>query len=171
MSEESRSSDPANVDVKNATIRLVGDINEKSFNTVVDGIGAIKECEVLTILLGTYGGEFYWGLAIYDYLKYCGLNLKIFCVGPVMSAGIIILQAGHDRVATPNSQFMIHYGQDSNESESDALQNAKMLKLMKDIIGGRAKVKKRTLNKWFNMNSWMDSKLAIKNGIIDRMTK
>lgn len=120
------------------------------------------------VVLNTEGGDFYQGLAIYDFLKNYA-NLTIVCTGPVMSAGTIILQAATHRLATPCAQIMVHYGEDSNSNAEQAKHNAEMLKLMKELLSARLKVTKRTLNNWFTKDTYFTAQRAMEVGLIDKV--
>ena len=58
------------------------------------------------------GGDVYHGLAIFDAIKTCKNHVNIIVYGHAMSMGSIILQAADERIMTPNSRMMIHYGED-----------------------------------------------------------
>lgn len=157
------------IDRVNHTIYLIGEVNDEMYKTAVYGLTALQQAEDITIVLNTYGGEFYQSLAIYDLFKFSEKKIKVVCNGPVMSAGIIILQGGTERVAFPNSQLMVHYGEDSNESVDDIKHNTSMLKLMKNIIAERSNVGLRKINSWFKNDTYFSVDEAIKYGLIDRV--
>ena len=160
-------------DVINNTLYLTGEVCEAMTMAVEKAITRMhlaknKEYPP-TIVLNTIGGDFYQALGIYDSIKYSELDIKIVCNSCVMSAGMIILQAGTERVSHEHTQFMIHYGEDSNVSSDSAKHNAKMFELMKDIIGERVKVKRRTLNAWFKSDTFFSAREAKSKGLIDRL--
>lgn len=157
------------IDIKNHTIHLTGEVDHNMYNTVLKGISLMPEVEELTFVLNTLGGSFYDALGIYDLIRFCGVKTKIVVAGPCMSSGAVILQAATERVAMPNSQIMIHYGEDSNDSPSTAKHNNDMLKLMKDIFAERTKVTKRTLNNWVAKDTYFSAEEALKAGLIDRI--
>lgn len=66
--------------------------------------------EPITIIMNNIGGDIYHCFAIYDAIKACKSHVMIKVVGHAMSAGSIILQAADERVMTPTSRQMIHYG-------------------------------------------------------------
>lgn len=66
--------------------------------------------EPITILMNNIGGDEYHCFAIYDAIKACESHITIIVYGHAMSAGSIILQAADERVMTPTSRQMIHYG-------------------------------------------------------------
>lgn len=137
------------------TLHLYGDVDEDMYKVCVEFLsnGVPKN-----VLLHTQGGDFYIGLSIYDLLK--KHSPTIIATGACMSAGVLIFCAGEKRLATPSTQFMIHYGQDSNASSSEAAHNKDMLKLMKDIVASRTNVTRRTINWWFKADTFINVKRA-----------
>lgn len=66
--------------------------------------------EPITILMNNIGGDEYHCFAIYDAIKACKSHITIIVCGHAMSAGSIILQAADERIMSPTSRQMIHYG-------------------------------------------------------------
>lgn len=64
----------------------------------------------ITVIMNNPGGDWYHGMGIFDAIQLCKNHVTIKVYGYAMSMGSIILQAGDQRVLTPNSRFMIHYG-------------------------------------------------------------
>ena len=168
-----------NVDIDDGLFSIIGDVNEDLYEKVfqdiilltknednVDKNGKIKQA---TLFLSTYGGEVYYGFAIYDLLKISVKNLKIICSGPVMSAGTIILQAGHERVAMPNAQLLVHFGMEVNDSQQSKQHHADVNKRIKKILSDRCTVKEQTVKKWFSKESYFDSARAKEVGLVDRI--
>jgi ATP-dependent Clp protease, protease subunit len=62
------------------------------------------------IHLASYGGEIESGFAIFDTIRMSRNRVVVFGIGPVMSMGVIILQAGDQRVLAPNAHVCIHDG-------------------------------------------------------------
>jgi ATP-dependent Clp protease protease subunit len=67
----------------------------------------------ITIYLNTVGGCVNQGFAIYDAIKSSSCEITVCGTGQVMSMGVIILQAADYRVLTPNTDVMIHDGENS----------------------------------------------------------
>lgn len=64
----------------------------------------------ITIIMNNIGGDVNHGLAIYDAVRACKSHVTIKVFGHAMSMGSIILQAADERIMSPNSSQMIHYG-------------------------------------------------------------
>lgn len=65
----------------------------------------------ITIIMNNPGGDYYNGLAIYDAIDTCRNFVRVLVYGRAQSMGTIILQAADERILSPRSSFMIHYGQ------------------------------------------------------------
>lgn len=159
------------IDTETATVDLTGEVDDVMYKKVLKAIHILKDADYITFVLNTPGGSFYQGLAIYDLIRLGAPNSKIICCGMVMSAGVIILTAGSTRVSYPSTQFLVHYGEDSNTSTTEANHNAKMLRLMKDILCTKVNVKRRTVNSWFTKETYYDVKGALEVGLIDRVVE
>lgn len=155
------------IDYKNSTVYLIGDVDEHMYDKLTKALVLFRGRESIAIVLNTEGGDFYQALAMYDMLKGSGKNIRIYCSGPVMSAGVIILQAATERIAYENSQILVHYGEEIADSGTVAKHNQKMFKLMKDIIGARTSVGRRTLSRWFSQETYLSADEALKAGLID----
>lgn len=66
----------------------------------------------IRIILNTFGGDWYSGIAIYDAIKSCECHVTIEVYGAAMSMGSIILQAADERIVHENSTIMVHDGSD-----------------------------------------------------------
>lgn len=64
----------------------------------------------ITVIMNNPGGDVIHGMAIYDFIKGCRNHVTIKVYGQAMSMGSIILQAADQRLLSPNSKVMIHYG-------------------------------------------------------------
>jgi ATP-dependent Clp protease protease subunit len=80
--------------------------------------------EPITIIANNPGGHVSHGLAIYDAIRACKspVSMKIF--GQASSMGSIILQAADERIMSPQSSQMIHYGSVSLDGEAQTVYKA-----------------------------------------------
>lgn len=99
------------VDQTNRRIFLHGDIEEDSIKQVIKGIfllqSASKE-KPIEIYVGTLGGDEYEMFGLYDVIRSCESHIITIGIGKVMSAGPLLLAAGDERRAYPNTSFMVH---------------------------------------------------------------
>ena len=160
------------VDLVNNTIYLNGDVDGELYDFLMQGLAMInlggnKEMEKTTIVLSTYGGDVYFGLAMYDAIKVFAGQTKIICSGPVMSAGTIILQAADERVMMENSHLLVHYGMEVNGDTNTKIQHEMLQKRMKAVLIDKCSAKPATIKKWFTKESYFDTKRAIEVGLVD----
>jgi ATP-dependent Clp protease protease subunit len=81
----------------------------------------IKNMNILTLAshdpifihMNTIGGEWSYGMAIYDAIKTSPCHVTIVAFSWARSMSSIILQAAHKRVMMPNACFMVHWGTSS----------------------------------------------------------
>lgn len=133
----------------------------------------------IEIHLNSEGGIVYDALGIYDAIvsiseKY---DVKISCIGRVMSAGFLILSAGTKglRFAGRNTTFMLHQVQISqmtsgiSEIENELQESNRLQDIYIDIVSSHSKVNKTKLNKIIKdqKNYYFDAKKALELGFID----
>ena len=147
---------------------LVGEVNAYMLEKFLEGVARLSDDDTLVVHLSTEGGDVSIGIALHDLIKREG-NVTIFVHGACMSAGMIVLAAAKTRVSMPNAQFMIHFGEETNSSPTEAKHNIRISKLMRRLIGNRAKITKRTVNNWFKTNAYFTAKDALEYGLIDRI--
>ena len=161
------------VDVVNKTIHMYEDIDKDAFFQVTAGLAFIrnhvkKECDI-TIELSTYGGDLYYGFAIYDALMRWRGKVTIICCGPVMSAGTLVLQAGDRRVMLPNSDLMVHFGEQTTTDLATKVHYDYMFNKMQKLMASRSKVKLSSVKKWFTKESYFDKHKALEVGLVDEV--
>jgi ATP-dependent Clp protease protease subunit len=66
--------------------------------------------EPIIVHMHSIGGNWNDGMAIYDSISLCKSYVTIVVYGQAESMSSIILQAADNRVMTPNSYFMCHFG-------------------------------------------------------------
>ena len=88
----------SNIDREYGIIYLHGEVDSDMYGVAARGLADLSVThENITMVLNTEGGDFYQALAIYDLIRIAetinNTPVKILCVGPVMSSGVIILSA------------------------------------------------------------------------------
>lgn len=161
------------IDKINRTLALVGEVNEDMYARLLASLmffaseGDTKK--PITIILNTYGGDLYQALGMTDLIKTQSNPVHILCVGPVMSAGTIILQAADVRAMTPQSYLMMHYGQDASDSEQLLLHNTRLLKEIKNLFKTKTKASPRTINGWFTKDTYYNASQCLSSGLVDKV--
>lgn len=136
--------------------------------------------EPITIIMNNPGGDWYHGIAIYDAVKNSKCHITMKILGHAMSMGAIILQAADERIISPNSRFMIHYGymgMDSNHPKifqkwSD--ESKKLDKDMERLLLARIHEKHPTfplgkLQKMLNFDTILSASETIQLGLADKV--
>src|SRR3989338_6946961 len=95
---------------KSISIRLQGEINDKSVKNLIDLVEKeFRTCiKKFYIMISSPGGYVDPGLTAYNFLK--GLPIEVITTnfGSVDSISTIIFCAGAKRYSVPNSRFIIH---------------------------------------------------------------
>lgn len=171
------------VDMINRTMLIFGSIDEDIYHLVWLGLAALRQADheaPIRIEISTIGGDVEIGLAIFDLIRGCGMPVHTVAVGYAQSMGIVLLQAGDVRSATPNSNLMAHWGHQSVEDTNpenyrrklkhqDSLDN-----ICDNIMVKRMKKKKKamTLKKFKELTTldwYLTPAEAVKYGIIDHI--
>lgn len=79
------------------------------------GNGSGGNRKKITVVVNTCGGEALQGLAIYDLLRSCGLDVTTVILGEVASSGLAVVLAGRERLMYPNA--ILHFHQTAMEFE------------------------------------------------------
>lgn len=75
----------------------------------------LMSLDPIQIHMNTIGGEWSYGMGIYDAIKQSKCDVTIIAYSWARSMSSIILQAAKDRVMMPNSSFMVHWGTSTEE--------------------------------------------------------
>jgi ATP-dependent protease ClpP protease subunit len=89
--------------------------------------------------------------------------------GPIMSAGTVILQAGDERVITPRSYLMYHFGRQVAETQQCVSHFAEITKDVKDLYKKSSRVSAKVINTWFEKETYYNASEALKLGLVDRI--
>lgn len=64
----------------------------------------------ISVMVNSFGGCWYNGMAIYDAIKFCPAIVNCYIIGAAMSMGSIVIQAADRRIMYPNATMMVHDG-------------------------------------------------------------
>ena len=90
-----------------------------------------KSSDPITIHMNSIGGSWSDGMVIYDAIIISKCYITIVAYGQAESMSSIILQAGDERLITPNTYFMAHYG--SSDASGDYLSSQNWMQYEKHI--------------------------------------
>ena len=108
-----------NIFIPSRTIYLSNEEGECiNFDTSRDAVKALHllqfiNTETITVIINSFGGCWYNGMAIYDSIKQAGVHVDAYVIGSAMSMGSVILQAADKRYIYPNATLMIHDGDEN----------------------------------------------------------
>jgi ATP-dependent protease ClpP protease subunit len=90
---------------------------EMRFLKNIDYLNSLNS-DPITVTLSSCGGDYYFGMGIYDAIMSSPAPVDIYAYGQAMSMGSIIFQAGAHRYISKNCVLMIHYGTYNVEGEA-----------------------------------------------------
>ncbi|MBF5059359.1 ATP-dependent Clp protease proteolytic subunit [Candidatus Neptunochlamydia vexilliferae] len=130
----------------------------------------------ISIYINSPGGSVTAGLAIYDTIRFLGIDVNTYCLGQAASFGALLLCAGTKgkRFALPNSRIMIHqpYGGITGSSADIHIQAKEIVRakqLTAEII---AEHTGQTLEKVIedsDRDFFMSAEEAVEYGLIDKV--
>lgn len=125
----------------------------------------------ITYILHTNGGDDYSMWSIYDTIKACKNHTIIKVIGAAHSAGILILQAGKERIMSPNSRCMMHYDvADKTPKNEKSILDSMYENVLWDIIHKkRPDFKRSVLVRWLNTDTYLSPNEAYAIGLIDKI--
>lgn len=132
----------------------------------------------ISCYINSPGGSITAGLAIYDTMQYIKPNVSTICMGQATSMSALLLAAGTEgkRYALPHSKIMIHQplGGVQGQATDIDIQAKEILKTKETIHRILAKHTGQPIKRIqqdTERDFFMDSKDALKYGIIDKIIK
>ena len=105
-------------------VMFTGDVNQASTSRLMSEVTTrvAKGARSLLLALSTPGGQVYWGVTAYGFLRGLGIEVITHNIGQVDSIGAAIFLAGDRRLTVGQGRFLIHsiywtFGADSTLSE------------------------------------------------------
>ena len=121
------------VPVQESTVKLLLNVVDKKMES------GVKD---LKLLISSPGGNVFYGLTAYNYLKGLPISIITHNCGSVDSIGVVLFCAGSKRLSVPQARFLIH-GVSTNFAENSSLEEPQLeerLKSMRIDIENIAKV-------------------------------
>ena len=127
----------------------------------------------IQVLLSTYGGSVYDGLALYDAIKASKTKVDVIIGGKSMSMGTIIMLGSETRKAYRNTTFMIHemtsgYLGKLADMENDLGESKRLQKILWDIITSETKITQKQLDDIYEKKKdwYLSAEEALELGLI-----
>lgn len=167
--------------LKDRIIFIGTEINDQVANAVVAQLIFLKAEDPkkdISIYINSPGGSVTAGFAIYDTMRFLGLDINTYCIGQAASFGALILCAGTKgkRFALPNSRIMIHqpHGGITGSSADIHIQAQEILRMKKVIAEIIAEHTGQPLEKVLedsDRDFFMGAEEAVKYGLIDKVVE
>jgi ATP-dependent Clp protease protease subunit len=130
----------------------------------------------ISVYINSPGGSVSSGLAVYDTMKFLGLEVRTYCLGQAASMGALLLAAGTKgkRYALPNSRIMIHqpHGGVSGTSADIKRQADEIVILKKrltEILAECTGQSFEKVSKDCDRDHYMSAEQALAYGIVDEV--
>lgn len=130
----------------------------------------------IVIYIASPGGAIYYGLGIYDTMKFIEPNVKTCCVSLAASMGSVLLAGGEKgkRSALPNARVMIHQPLGSVDGQASDIEiEAKEITYLKEqlysILATNTNQSIDKIRNDSNRNYYLSSTEAKEYGIIDKV--
>lgn len=99
--------------LKDRIVFIGTEINDQVANAIVAQLIFLRAEDPkkdISIYINSPGGVISAGLAIYDTMRFLGIDINTYCIGQSASLGALLLSAGTKgkRFALPHSRIMIH---------------------------------------------------------------
>ena len=159
-------------------IFLNGEINDTSANLIISELlylNSISDDDIY-LYINSPGGSVTAGLAIYDTMNYIKADVSTIVVGMAASMGAFLLAAGTKgkRYSLENSEIMIHevLGGTKGQASIIKLEAERIIKIrdkMNKLLAKLTNQSIKKISKDTERDYFMDSKEALKYGIIDKI--
>lgn len=147
---------------------IVGEIISLNFNDPED------RPEVINLLITTPGGDLDAAIALIDAMRGSRIPIRTIATGRCNSAGLCILMAGHQRVATQYTALMSHQYSTGMEGTYNDLKTAarefdnyyaKMVDIYAKYTGlSKKRIEEELLN---HSDVWLTPQTSVEYGIVD----
>ncbi len=148
------------------TMFLTGEVGIEMYENVITNLHILDtQPGTVKIYINSGGGDVTQAWAIYDAIRAMKCMVRCVVFGEASSAASLILQAGDDRILTPNSEMMIHVGEEGYEQnhpknvENWFMRSREVEEKMKDVYLKRIKEKKPRFTKKKFEELWMFDKI------------
>lgn len=134
----------------------------------------IEDRQPIKLLLYSYGGDGQACFSLLDIIALSKTPVWTINMGVAMSAGLLILLAGHKRFCLKNSTALAHSGSGGTsgtfeQTEAQMKDYQRFVKTMRDYIIERTNIDTKTLNKYKNKEWFLYSEDQLKYGIVDKI--
>lgn len=143
------------------------------FNKEDQGI-PVEKRKPIKLLIFSYGGEGQACFSVLDAIALSKTPVWTFNMGAAMSAGLLLLLAGHKRFCLKNSTALAHSGSGGTQGtyeQTEAQMNdyKHFVQVMRDYIVDRTKIDQKTLAKHKKEEWYLYAEDQINYGVVDEI--
>lgn len=136
----------------------------------------IEKRKPINIYVMSYGGDLYQAYACISTMLASKTPIRTINMGVAMSAGLLILLAGHERYAMKYSTAMIHSGSGSasgsyEEMEASQKNYKKLIDMMRDYILERTIIDTKTFSKNRTKDWYLTDADQLKYGVVSKIVE
>lgn len=167
--------------LKDRIIFIGTEINDQVANAVVAQLIFLRADDPkkdISVYINSPGGIISAGLAIYDTIRFLGVDVNTYCLGQAASFGALLLAAGTKgkRHALPHSRIMIHqpHGGITGSSADIRIQAKEILHMKRTLAEIMAEHTGQPLEKIIedsDRDFYMSPEDAIAYGLIDKIVE
>lgn len=160
------------------SILILGDINNNNINNIIYEILTLNNKGIdkpIKMIINSPGGDTLCGLALIDVMNNSQIPIHTICYGQALSMAFPILISGHKRFASKNSFIMYHelWYSLKNQTLTNHINETKagkdIMDIIHNIIISKTKITYEQLKEKQNKDWYINSKQALKLGIIDKI--
>lgn len=134
----------------------------------------IAERKPIKLLLYSYGGDGQACFSLLDIISISKTPVYTVNMGVAMSAGLLILLAGHKRFCLPHSTALAHSGSGGTsgtyeQTEAQMKDYQHFVKIMREYIIERTEIDPKVLNKNKGKEWYLYAEDQVKNHIVDEI--
>ena len=136
----------------------------------------VEERKPIKLLLYSYGGDGQACFSLLDIIALSQTPIYTYNMGVAMSAGLLILLAGHKRYCLKNSTALAHSGSGGTcgsyeQTEAQMKDYKRFVETMRNYIIERTNIDTKTFNKYKSKEWYLYSEDQIKYGIVDKIVE
>lgn len=134
----------------------------------------IEERKPIKLLVYSYGGDGNACFSLLDIIAISKTPIYTYNMGVAMSAGLLILLAGHKRFCLKNSTALAHSGSGGacgtyEQTEAQMKDYQRFVKTMRDYILERTNIDTKTFNKYKNKEWYLYAEDQVKYHVVDKI--
>jgi ATP-dependent Clp endopeptidase proteolytic subunit ClpP len=170
----------ASIDWKARIVYISGPVEDCRVEALLPAIRMLDETKgKIRVFIMSPGGSEIGGYAIYDTLTTLNNRVDTYAFGCCFSIAPIILQAGHKRWISPNTQVMIHNGSISFDNGDVKLEDIAKLSKECDVsnlhyatlLASKSKVNVKEVALWCKNETYFTPDEVVKYGLADSIIK